>query len=68
MSTPVAAGAVALVRQYFVQGWYPTGAPVAANAYIPSGPLLKAIILGELHYDSACCAVLCCTRLCYALP
>lgn len=46
MSTPVAAGAVALVRQYFMQGWYPTGAPVAANAYTPSGPLLKAIVLG----------------------
>ncbi len=47
MSTPVVAGAVALVRQYFVEGWYPTGAAVAANAYTPSGPLLKAVMLGE---------------------
>ena len=60
MSTPVAAGAVALVRQYFMQGWYPTGAPVAANVYTPSGPLLKAIIVGELLYDSTCCAAPCC--------
>lgn len=47
MSTPVVAGAVALARQYFVEGWYPTGAAVAADAYTPSGPLLKAVILGE---------------------
>jgi len=47
MSTPVVAGAVALVRQYFVEGWYPTGAAVAADAYTPSGPLLKAVMLGE---------------------
>ncbi|KAL0037541.1 hypothetical protein WJX77_001610 [Trebouxia sp. C0004] len=46
MSTPVVAGAVALVRQYFVEGWYPTGAAVAADAYMPSGPLLKAVMLG----------------------
>ena len=48
MSTPVVAGAVALVRQYFVEGWYPTGVAVAANAYTPSGPLLKAVMLGEI--------------------
>ena len=59
MSTPVAAGAVALVRQYFVQGWYPTGAPVAANAYAPSGPLLKAVVMGMLHSAVMHCPVLC---------
>ena len=48
MSTPVVAGAVALVRQYFMQGYYPTGAAVAANAFTPTGPLLKAVLLGEL--------------------
>ena len=48
MSTPVVAGAVALVRQYFVEGWYPTGAAVTADAYTPSGPLLKAVMLGML--------------------
>ncbi len=51
MSTPVVAGAVALVRQYFVEGWYPTGAAVAANAYTPSGPLLKAVMLGEIYHS-----------------
>ncbi len=48
MSTPVVAGAVALVRQYFVQGWYPTGAAVTADAYTPSGALLKAVVLGAV--------------------
>ena len=46
MSTPVVAGAVALLRQYFTQGYYPSGAPVPASAYTPSGPLLKAVLLG----------------------
>lgn len=47
MSTPVVAGAVALLRQYFMQGFYPTGAAVAGSAYTPSGPLLKAVLLGK---------------------
>jgi hypothetical protein len=32
MATPAVAGAMALARQYLTQGWYPTGAPIAANA------------------------------------
>lgn len=67
MSTPVAAGAVALVRQYFAQGWYPTGAPVAANTYSPSGPLLKAIVMGNLRSAVMSCAELCCAHLCCAV-
>lgn len=52
MSTPVVAGAVALLRQYFMQGFYPTGAAVAGSAYSPSGPLLKAVLLGGLLVPS----------------
>ena len=48
MSTPVAAGSGALARQYFMAGWYPTGAAVAANAFNPSGPLIKAVLMGEI--------------------
>ena len=48
MATPVVAGAVALLRQYFVQGFYPTGAAVSASGFTPSGPLLKAVLLGKL--------------------
>lgn len=48
MATPVVAGAAALLRQYFVQGFYPTGAAVSASGFTPSGPLLKAVVLGKL--------------------
>ena len=44
-STPHAAAAAALVRQYLTEGWYPTGKKVAANAMVPTGALLKAILL-----------------------
>jgi len=43
MATPAVAGSVALARQYVTGGWYPTGAPVAANAFNPSAALLKAM-------------------------
>lgn len=46
MATPVVAGALALIRQYFVDGWYPSGAPQAAASFLPSAPLLKAVLLG----------------------
>ncbi len=42
-STPLAAGMAALVRQYFVQGWYPSGAPIAASGFQPSAALVKAV-------------------------
>lgn len=59
MSTPVGAGAVALVRQYFMQGYYPTGAPVTASVYTPSAPLLKAVVMGKtLHCTAMHCMAL----------
>lgn len=45
MATPVAAGSVALARQYVTDGFYPTGVPVAANAFNPSAALLKAMAI-----------------------
>lgn len=48
MATPIAAASALVVRQYFTEGWYPTGAPVPANAFIPSGALLKAVLIGKL--------------------
>jgi hypothetical protein len=51
MATPAAAGALAIVRQYLAEGWYPTGAPVAANAFSPSAALLKAIAVGSAVND-----------------
>jgi hypothetical protein len=43
-STPLGAGMAALVRQYFDQGYYPTGVPVPGNALNPSAALVKAIL------------------------
>lgn len=49
MATPAVAGAVALVRQYFTEGWYPSGIKNPANAFIPSGALLKAMIIASVE-------------------
>ena len=47
MATPGASAACALIRQYLTEGWYPTGAPVAANAMNPSAALLKAMAMNS---------------------
>lgn len=47
MSSPGAAGAVALLRQYLTDGWYPTGAAVPANGFAPSAALLKAMAINS---------------------
>ncbi len=43
------------VRQYFIQGWYPTGYPNPSNIYNPSGALVKAMLrhsaIGVTAYD-----------------
>lgn len=43
MSCPAAAGFGALTRQYFREGWYPTGTKIAANGFAASGSLIKAM-------------------------
>jgi hypothetical protein len=45
MSAPGVAGCAALIRQYFEEGWYPTGTQVAGNGFAPSGALLKAVLV-----------------------
>jgi outer membrane protein assembly factor BamB len=53
MATPTAAGASALVRQYYMDGWYPLGKPVAANKMdgtvlpLPSSALLRATLISS---------------------
>ena len=47
MAAPGAAGNLALIRQYFVDGWYPTGAANGADAFTPSGALLKATLVNS---------------------
>jgi hypothetical protein len=44
-SAPSVAGAAALVRQYFTDGFYPTGVATQANAFVPSAALLKATLI-----------------------
>lgn len=51
MASPVTAGAAALVRQYYTEGWYPSGAPVSDDSITsPSAALLRAtLIAGAAH-------------------
>jgi hypothetical protein len=48
-AAPVIAGAAALVRQYYVEGWYPTGRKVAGHARsdFVSAALVKATLLNS---------------------
>ena len=43
MACPSVNGSLTLVRQYFRQGWYPTGRPRAADTLLPSAALLRAM-------------------------
>lgn len=49
-SAPEAMGAMMLIRQYYVDGWYPTGAPVAGNGFTPSAALIKATLLASADF------------------
>jgi hypothetical protein len=44
-SSPTIAGAAALVRQYYTDGFYPTGVATPSNRFTPSAALLKATII-----------------------
>ena len=43
MATPLVAASATLVRQYFLDGFYPSGAAAVADAHAPSGPLVKVL-------------------------
>lgn len=45
MATPVTAGGAALARQYFEDGFYPTGVSSIADARSPLGSELKSVLL-----------------------
>lgn len=47
MATPVTAGAVALVRQWYVDGFADTGAESASSSVTPSAALLKATLIAS---------------------
>jgi hypothetical protein len=45
MAGPFVAAAASLTRQYFGEGWYPSGLANPADAHVPSGALLKAVLI-----------------------
>ncbi len=47
MATPAVAGAATLLRQYFMSGFYPSGAAKPSDSFVPSGPLLKAALINS---------------------
>lgn len=47
MACPAVAGAGLLVRQYYREGYYPSGAAVPADGFIPSGALIKATLINS---------------------
>jgi hypothetical protein len=51
-ATPIAAAAAALVRQYFTEGWYPSGKKNSEHQFVPSGALLKAVMLNSTDEKS----------------
>lgn len=46
-AAPATAGMAALTRQYFTDGYYPTGTPTPADALTPSGSLVKATLINS---------------------
>ena len=47
MATPSCAASAALVRQYYMDGFYPTGSKQTANGFTPSAALVKATIINS---------------------
>jgi hypothetical protein len=45
MASPAVTGAAALARQYYEEGFYPTGRRWAPHGFTPTGSLLKATLL-----------------------
>jgi hypothetical protein len=45
MATPTVAGNAILIKQYFQDGWFPSGSRTPANSFVPSGALLKAMLV-----------------------
>ena len=52
MSTPTVAGAAALMRQYFTDGYYPSGTKTAADVRKPLGAELKATLMNGTSFLS----------------
>jgi fibronectin type 3 domain-containing protein len=51
MATPITAGSTALLRQYYTEGFYPTGVANIDDEHIPTGPLMKATLINGAGVD-----------------
>lgn len=47
MASPAVTGSAALVRQYYVDGFYPSGMANSADSLTPTGALIKATVLNS---------------------
>lgn len=47
MACPAVTGAAALIRQYYEEGFYPSGAANVPDAFVPSAALVKATLLNS---------------------
>ncbi|HEV8583156.1 MAG TPA: S8 family serine peptidase [Thermoanaerobaculia bacterium] len=47
MASPGATGLTALIRQYYTDGWYPTGSEISTDGFTPSAALLKATLVNS---------------------
>ena len=47
MATPVVTGMASIIRQYFTSGFYPSGAANGPDAFTPTGPLIKSMLLNS---------------------
>jgi len=47
MACPGVAGSALLLRQYFMDGFYPSGTKVSSDTFTPTGYLIKAVILNS---------------------
>ncbi len=52
MSAPTVSGGAILMRQYFVDGYYPSGVKTAADAHKPLGAELKATLMNGTSFIS----------------
>ncbi|HLF06235.1 MAG TPA: S8 family serine peptidase, partial [Thermoplasmata archaeon] len=45
MATPTTSGTLALVRQYFTEGWYPSGTKSGSDSLTPTAALMKSVLM-----------------------
>jgi hypothetical protein len=46
-ASPAVTGVAVLARQYFMEGFYPSGSATPGDALVPTGTLLKAVVLNS---------------------